>query len=155
MSWEGPSGLVTSARVDLVTATNVTWEDAFQFDPTGPTGAPFAPGTTTGPNWTLVGQNFVFSIKGNWGQTGPLLTVDSGVTGQQLIVIDDVNSRIIHTTVPDSVISGATGATGATGPGLIPGSYRYDLVMYDTSKPSIKIGLMHGLFKVQAGVGIP
>jgi hypothetical protein len=156
MGWQdsGPSGLITSARVDIVVSTDTTWEDAFQFDPTGPTGSSWFQFNPTGPAWTLVGQNFRFNIKGNWGQTGPLLIVDSGVTGQQVIVIDDVNARIIHTSVPDTVVSGGvTGYTGVTGSGLIPGKYEYDCVMYDQSVPPIKIQLMHGIFKVQVGVG--
>lgn len=157
----GPSGLVTSARVDIVTATDVTWEDAFQFDPTGPTGTSFVPFTGTGPAWTLNGQNFKFSIKSNWLQVNPLMTIDSGKTGQQLVIIQDAISRIISTSVPDNVLFGSaytggiTGVTGATGVGLIPGNYCYDLVMYDQSVPPIKIGLMHGRFVLQVGQGVP
>jgi hypothetical protein len=148
--------------VDLVTATNVTWEDAFQFDPTGPTGTNFVPFTGTGPAWTLTGQNFRFSIKSNWLQPKPLIEVDSGVgPNQTVIVIQDVNSRIISTSVPDVALFGSaypggiTGYTGVTGPGLIPGRYCYDLVMYDGSTPPVKIGLMHGIFELQVGQGRP
>lgn len=158
----GPSGLVTSARVDIATATDVTWQDAFQFDPTGPTGTSFVPNTGTGPAWTLTGQNFRFNIKSNWLQSQPLMTIDSGPTGQQMIIIQDVNSRIISTQVPDTVLfgsawpGGVTGVTGATGPGLIPGcEYYYDLVMYDGSTPPIKIQLMHGKFALFVGTGNP
>lgn len=151
----GPSGAITSARVDIFTTVDSTWLDAWQFDPTGPTGTCFVPFTGTGPAWTLTGQNFRFSIKSNWLQKTPLLTIDSGVTGQQGIIIQDVNSRIISTQVPVEAIfgsvaptgySGSTGVTGVTGPGLIPGDYVYDLVMYDNSSPPIRIQLMHGVY---------
>jgi hypothetical protein len=148
--------------VDIVTATDTTWQDAFQFDPTGPTGTSFVPFTGTGPAWTLTGYNFRFNIKSNWLQPTPLITVDSGVPGQQVIVIQDANSRIISTNVPDVALfasaypNGITGWTGVTGPGLIPGRYCYDLVMYDGSSPQpVKIGLMHGIFELQVGQGNP
>jgi len=159
MSWygEGPSGVPTSARVDIATSNNVTWEDAFQFDPTGPTAsAPnFWPPGSTGPAWTLTGQNHLITIKGNRLQPAPLLVIDSGKTGQNLIITDDPNSRILHTSVPDFVLNGVSGATGATGPGLIPGCYVYDWIMYDASNPSIKVALMHGKFVYEDGVGAP
>src|SRR6516164_4709930 len=153
----GPSGVPTSARIDIATVNNVTWEDAFQFDGTGPTGNTpnFWPPGTTGPQWTLAGQNHLITIKGNRLQASPLLRIDSGVTGCQMIVVDDANNRILHTLVPDTVLSGTGAATGVTGPGLIPGTYVYDWVMYDGSSPPIRIALMHGKFVVQDGVGAP
>ena len=157
MSWYGggPSGVPTSARVDIATAQNVTWEDAFQFDPTGPTGSipNFWPPGITGPAWTLSNQNFIITIKNNFLQTSPALLIDSGVTGCQMVVVDDYNSRILHMNVPDAVIAGSLAATGVTGPGLIPGEYVYDFRMYDQSNPAVKIALMHGLFIVEPGVG--
>ncbi len=156
MSWSnGPSGVPTSARIDLATVNNATWEDAFQFDPTGPTGSQpeFWPPGITGPAWTLTNQNFLITIKGNLLQPTPLLQIDTGVVGCNLLVVDDVNSRILHMNVPDVVLNGFTGATGCTGAGLIPGCYIYDFVMYDQSHPPVKIALMHGLFVFQDGVG--
>jgi hypothetical protein len=154
--WGGPSGVPTSARVDLATSNNATWQDAFQFDPTGSTGAPtpnFWPPGSTGPNWTLT-PNHLITIKGNRLQTVPLMTIDSGKTGCQLIVIDDAINRILHTNVSDMVLTGVvTGTTGATGQGLIPGTYVYDWIMYDNSVPPIRTALMHGKFVLSDGVG--
>ncbi len=152
---DGPSGVPTSARVDLSVANNGTWEDAFQLDPTGPTGSQpdFWPPGITGPAWTLSNQNFLITIKGNLLQNTPLLQIDSGVTGCQLVVVDDVNSRIFHMNVSDRFMNGFTGTTGITGAGLIPGCYIYDLVMYDQNSPPVKIPLMHGKFVFGDGVG--
>ncbi len=134
---------------------NATWEDAFQFDPTGPTGSQpnFWPPGITGPAWTLSNQNFIITIKGNRLQSTPLLQIDTGVVGCQLLVVDDVNSRILHMNVSDRILNGFTGATGCTGAGLIPGEYIYDFIMYDQSHPPVKIALMHGRFVFQDGVG--
>ena len=75
------------------------------------------------------------------------------MTGQNLIVIDDVNSRILHTNVPDTVLTGnVTGTTGATGVGLVPGTYVYDFVMYDGSNPPVRVMLMEGKFVLKEGV---
>jgi len=156
MSWtDGPSGVPTSARVDLSAVNNATWEDAFQFDPTGPTGSQpsFWPPGVTGPAWTLTNQNFLVTIKGNLLQPTPLLQIDTGVTGCTLLVVDDPNSRILHMNVPDVVMNGFTGATGCTGPGLIPGWYIYDFIMYGQSSPPVKTALMHGRFQFADGVG--
>jgi hypothetical protein len=157
MYWgNGPSGVPTSARVDLSTVNNATWEDAFQFDPTGPTGSQptFWPPGVTGPAWTLTNQNFLITIKGNLLQTSPLLQIDTGrFPNCALVVVDDVNSRILHMNVPDVVMNGFTGATGCTGAGLIPGWYIYDFIMYDQSQPPVKIALMHGRFLFSDGVG--
>ncbi len=153
----GPSGVVTSARVDIATSDNVTWSDAFQFDPPGPSGTlvigGFLIGPTgpTGAQWTLT-NNFRIDFKGNKGQTGPLLSIDSGVTGCQLVVVNDAVNRILSMNVSEKIITGATGATGATGPGLIPGHYDYDFIMYDNSSPPVRTALMHGEFRLQHGV---
>jgi hypothetical protein len=150
----GPSGVPSSARVDIATANNVTWQDAFQFDPTGATGSSnaFFPPGSSGPNWVLT-PNHLITIKGNRLQTTALLTIDSGKTGCLMVVIDDANNRILHTNVPDMVIGGTAAATGVTGAGLIPGCYVYDWIMYDNSVPPIRTGLMHGRFILQDGVG--
>jgi hypothetical protein len=154
----GPSGVPTSARVDITTPNNATWEDAFQFDPTGATGSSnaFWPPGLTGPQWTLFGQNHKITIKGNRLQTAAALIIDSGVTGSTVVITDDPNNRILHVNVPDTVMTGGvTGWTGVTGPGLIPGTYVYDWVMYDGSSPPIKVQMMHGKFVMADGVGAP
>ena len=160
MMWglNGPYGPRNSARVDISTPSNATWTDAFQFDP--------PPGTTgycwggytypgiggTGPAWNFSGQNFRVDIKGNAGQQLPLLSVDNGVSGSSLIIVDDYANRILHFNVSEAVLSGATAATGATGTGLIPGDYVYDFVMYDNSSPPIRVVLMNGKFVVTNGI---
>lgn len=151
------SDVLTSARVNIVTSDNVTFQDPFQFDPTGGTGCcappPYWPCGVTGPNWTLVGQNFQLTIKGNREQTTPLMFIDSGITGGNLIVVDDTLARILHFNVPQDVLTGAvTGTTGATGVGLVPGEYVYDFVMYDGSNPPIRVMLMEGKFVLKHGV---
>jgi hypothetical protein len=151
----GPSGVPTSARVDIATSNNVTWQDAFQFDPTGPTGSQpnFWPPGVTGPAWTLFNQSFLITIKGNRLQPAALLTIDSGQPGCVMVIVDDPNNRVLHTNVPDAVLAGLTGATGVTGAGLIPGQYVYDWIMYDQSNPAVRVALMHGKFVLQDGVG--
>ena len=127
----------SSANVKIVTQNNVTFADAFQFDPpptglTGQTGA-------TGAQWNFVGQNFRLDIKGNLEQTTPLLSLTSGA-GE--IVVDDATLRILHFNVPESVLAAA----------LVPGTYIYDFIMYDNSVPAIRIPLMHGKFVVNDGI---
>ena len=151
----GPSGVATAAKVNIVTSNNVSWEDAFQFDPPGRTGYPYPPywpWGATGPTWTFAGQNFRMDVKGNRGQTGALLSLDSGPTGSTVIVVDDSVNRILHFNVPEEVITGVTNITGTTGIGLLPGNYVYDFIMYDGSNPPIRIMLMQGKFIVQDGV---
>ena len=151
----GPSGVVTAAKVDIVTSDNVSWEDAFQFDPPGMTGwpsPPYWPWGVSGPMWSLTGQFFRMDIKGNKGQTGALMSLDSGPTGSTLFTINDPDARILLVDVPEAVLLGHTGVTGATGAGLIPGEYAYDFIMYDGSDPPIRIMLMQGRFIFQHGV---
>ena len=146
----------TAAIVNIVTADNVTWNDPFQFDPPGPTYGcpppPYWPGGATGPSWTFQGQNFQMDIKAWRGQTQALLSLDSGVTGSTIIVVDDSVNRVLHANVPQNVLSGFSGSTGVTGPGLIPGKYVYDFIMYDGSNPPVRIKLMQGEFWVEHGV---
>lgn len=138
----GPSGLVTAARVDIVTSNNVTWEDALQFDP-----PPTYTGCT-GVNWGMTGQNFRMDIKGSrWQATGPYLSI----TSPNQIIVDDATNRILHFNVPEAVITGATGAAGATGPGLVPGKYGYDFIMFDGSTPPVRVMLMQGNFVLSDG----
>lgn len=149
-SLNGPySGPPTSAHVDIATANNETWVDAFQFDPPcGPYGYfnagggyCYATGTSgnTFPFWNFSGQNFRLDIKGNRGQTGPLLSVTSAA-GE--IIVDDYGNRILHFNVPETVLQAA----------LVPGDYIYDFIMFDGSTPPIRIALMHGKFVLADGI---
>src|ERR1700684_3581036 len=122
----GSSGVVTAANVDLVTSNNVTYEDAFQFDPPGMTGCPpppYWPCGATGPTWGFTGQNFRMDIKGNKQQPSPLLSFTSAA-GE--IVVQDVTNRILNFNVPESTYVGV----------LVPGVYVYDFIMFDNSSPS-------------------
>lgn len=121
----------TSAHVDLAVANNATFADAIQFDP--PVSG------VTGPSWSLAGQKFRMEVRPNQEESA-LLTITSDA-GQ--IVVDDVTQRVIHFNVPYTVLVAA---------GLIPGCYLYDLIMYDTSTPAIRVQLMHGKFIVVDGV---
>lgn len=121
---------VSSARVDLVAASNATFTDALQFDP------PVA--GVTGPAWSLSGQKFRMDVRPNYEQASLVsFTSDAGQ-----IIVDDATQRIIHFNVPESVIQGA----------LIPGTYIYDLIMYNTATPPIRVALLHGKFVVTDGV---
>jgi hypothetical protein len=118
---------LTSSRVDIVIPNNATWEDAFQF------------GDTTDTTWDLAGQKFRLDIKGAKTDVTPLISLTSDA-GQ--IVVDDVTQRIIHMNVPDASIEAF----------LPPGEYYYDLIMYDTAVPPIRVQLMHGEICVQIGI---
>ena len=91
-------------------------------------------------------------VKGNAGQSAPLLSIDNGVPGSTLVVVDDYANRILHFNVPENVLNGLTGATGATGQGLIPGDYVYDFVMYSNDNPPVRTVLMGGRFIVTNGI---
>lgn len=120
----------SSARVDLVAAYNATFSDALQFDP------PVA--GVTGPSWSFTGQNFRMDVRPNH----ELTTLVSFKSADGQIVVDDVDERILHFNVPQTVIQAA----------LIPGSYLYDLIMFDGSNPPIRVALAHGKFVVVHGV---
>jgi len=96
----------------------------------------------------MIGQNFRLDIKGNRGQTGPLLSITSP---NQIIVQDPIN-RVLNFNVPPAVLTGLTGMTGATGVGLVPGEYEYDFLMYDGSSPPVEVMLMDGKFYLKHGV---
>ena len=147
----GPSGVPTSARVDFTTGDNETFRDAIQFDPPGPSGSCGCTGPT-GDNWGFTGQNFRMDIKGNRGQTGPLLSMVGPTGGSSLFQIQDPVNRIFNFNVPEAVLLGTATATGCTGPGLIPGKYVYDFLMFDVSKPPIRVQLMHGNFELKHGI---
>ena len=154
----GPYGPRNAARVDISTPSNATFLDAYQFDPPpGATGYCYGgytyPGIGgTGPAWNFSGQNFRMDVKGNAGQSAPLLSIDNGVPGSTLVVVDDYANRILHFNVPENVLNGLTGATGATGQGLIPGDYVYDFVMYSNDNPPVRTVLMGGRFIVTNGI---
>lgn len=120
----------SSADVDLSVANNATMNDALQFD------AP-VPGVT-GPAWSFSNQSFRLDVKPNHEQ--PLLLSLTSAAGQ--IVVDDVVQRILHFNVPETVIALA----------LIPGTYFYDLIMFDASVPPVRVPLMHGRFIVTDGI---
>jgi hypothetical protein len=155
---QGPSGVPTSARVDITTSDNVTFADAFQFDPPGPSGifngfAFTGPTGPTGLQWGFTGMNFVMDIKGNQLQTSPLLSIYTNVAGSVAILIDDYTNRILHFNVNQTALAGATGnQTGVTGPGLIPGEYIYQFRMFDSSSVPIYTDLMHGKFYLRHGL---
>lgn len=127
----------TSAHVDLVTSNNVTFIDAFQFDPppgiTGVTGG-------TGPYWTMDNKKFRLDIQGNEDQ-GVLLSLLSD-NGE--IVVDSTTLRIVHMNVPKATLNAV----------LVPGDYEYNFRMYDdTVSPTVEWQLMHGTFTLEDGVG--
>jgi hypothetical protein len=136
----------TAASVDLVTSTNTTWTDAFQFDPPGATGMPpppYWPEGATGPTWGFSGQNFRMDVKTNINASGPIASWwSTGTTGGQIVVIDPVN-RILNMNVPESQY-----VTN----GMVPGSYLYDFLMFDGSIPPVRTMLMRGKFLLKAGI---
>ena len=120
---------VTAALVDILTSTNVTFADAFQF------------GTPGDTSWSFTGQTFRMDLKGNkYTQSTALLSLTSGAG--QIVVSEPVN-RILYFNVPEATLSAA---------GIIPGEYEYDFIMIDTSVPPNRIALMYGKFKVVQGV---
>ena len=120
----------SSSNVTIVTAKNATFNESYQFDP------PVA--GIPPPTWTLY-PNFRLDVKAYFEQSVPLCSFTTGAG--QIIVDDDVN-RVIHFNVPGTAIE----------PPLVPGTYFYDLIMYDGSVPPIRIPLMHGDFVVTDGV---
>ncbi len=131
----------TATRVDIATPNSVTYQDAYQFDPPGATGGaappPYWPWGVTGPNWTLTGQNFSMDIKTSINTTA--LAAQYTSSGGQIVIVDALQ-RIISTNVPASIISQ-----------LVPGTYIYNLTMFDGSLPPIVVLLMYGYFTVKPG----
>ena len=119
----------TSAEANIVIGNNGTWQDAFQFG---------QPGDFT---WTLVGQGFELEVKLDRYQQSPLLKLS---TTSGSIIVDDVNQRVIHFLVPPESIQSS----------LQPGTYVYDLLMFDASTPSIRTPLMHGTLRIVQGVTV-
>lgn len=118
---------ITRATVDLAIQNNASWEDAFTF------------GTAGDTTWSLTGQDFRMDVKVSRDAPAALLTL-STVNGR--IVVDDVTQRIIHFNVDDATITAS----------LIPGTYVYDLIMYDASSPAVRTVLMGGEVCVIQGV---
>ena len=140
-----PYGISTAAIVDIITANNATWQDAFQFDPpvsTGPFGGPtppYYPNGATAPTWGFTGVSFRMDIKTNINASGPALTLQSSA-GQ--FVIDDYTNRILHANVPESLFQAV----------MTPGTYIYDFIMCDGSTPTVRTMLMQGKFILQEGI---
>lgn len=120
--------MITSAKVNIEIANNVTWEDAFKF------------GTDGDTTWSFTGQSFIMELKADRDDTTPLFTLS---TDNGRIVVDDVVQRILHFNVPKTDIQASLPAYA---------EYQYDLVMYDASSPSIRVALMHGEVKIKQGV---
>lgn len=120
--------MITSSWIDIAVANNGTWQDAFQFG---------TPGDVT---WSFTGQAFKLEVKASRNDIAtPLLTLTSaGGT----IVVDDVVQRVLHLNVPESVLQAA----------LPVGEYVFDLVMFDTSVPPVRVPLMQGRVFVKQGV---
>ena len=138
----GPS----SARVDLEVQDNETFQDAFQFDPQGPSGPTGCYGGyeypwygCSGPQWSLSGMHFRLDIKRTSNDAVALLSFTSDA-GQ--IIVDDVTNRILHFDVPEATLTAV----------LTPGAYVFDFVMYDGSTPPIRTVLMHGKFVLGHGI---
>ena len=120
--------MITSAKVNIEIVNNATWEDAFMF------------GTEGDTTWSFTDQSFIMELKADRDDITPLFTLS---TDNGRIVVDDVVQRILHFNVPFTDIQAA----------LPPRTeYQYDLIMYDTSVPPIRVALMHGEVKVKQGV---
>lgn len=120
--------MITSAKVNIEIVNNATWEDAFMF------------GTEGDTTWSFTDQSFIMELKADRDDVTPLFTLS---TDNGRIVVDDVVQRILHFNVPFTDIQAA----------LPPRTeYQYDLIMYDTSVPPIRVALMHGEVKVKQGV---
>lgn len=138
-----PNAVQTASSVDIVTANNTTWNDAFQFDPPPQPGQPlppYFPAGATGPTWTFQNQNFRMDVKTNINASGPIA---SWTSSNNQIIVDDVVNRILHMNVPETQFSTN---------GMVPGTYLYDFIMFDGSVPPIRTMLMRGKFVLQEGI---
>lgn len=118
---------LTASWVNLFTADNATFQDAFMFGVVGDT------------SWNLVGQSFEMSVKASRDDVTPLVTFTS-VAGA--IIVDDTIQRVIHMNVSEAALNAA----------LPCGEYVYDLIMFDGSAPPIRTQLMQGKLFVKRGV---
>lgn len=114
----------TAAIVDIYQNDNGTLQDAFQF------------GDPTDTSWTFTGVTFKMEVKASRDDVSPLLTL---TTAGGQIVTDDVNLRVIHLNVADTVLQAS----------LPPATYVYDLVMIDGL---VRTVLMQGLLVIEHGV---
>ena len=138
-----PNAVATAASGDLVTSTNTTWQDGFQFDPPAVPGQPpppYWPFGVTGPTWTFQNQNFRMDVKTNINATGPIA---SWTSSNNQIIVDDITNRILHMNVPETQFSIN---------GMVPGTYIYDFIMFDNSSPPIRVMLMQGKFRLREGI---
>lgn len=120
---------ITSAIVHMEITDNTTWEDAFMF------------GTTGDTTWSFTDQSFRMDLKRSRNDTDAVLTLS---TDAGTIVVDDEVQRILHFNVPEATVQASFPE--------IPGDYRYDLIMYDGSSPSVRVALMSGKVKVVKGI---
>jgi len=120
----------SSAYLELVIANNSSWRDAFQF------------GDADDTTWNLTGQNFVMDVKATEEDEDALFSLS---TGNGRIVVDSETLRVIHFNCTADEVHDA----------LNPGTYVYDLVMYDNSVPVIRTALMHGHVTVRQGITMP
>lgn len=117
----------TAAIVNMTVYNNVTWQDAFRF------------GDEDDTTWSFTGQKFILEVKGNRNDATVLLELKSD-DGE--IVVDDAVQRVLHINVDYAAIVAA----------LKVGEYVYDLVMYDTDVPAVRVALMQGKIFVKQGV---
>lgn len=119
---------ITRATVNIVIQDNATWIDAFQF------------GTVGDTSWSFTGQHFRLDIKPTIDSPTALLSLtDAAGT----IVVDDPVARVLHVNVSEAALLAAT---------LLPAEYVYELVMFDTSTPAVRVPLMGGELVVKHGL---
>jgi hypothetical protein len=118
---------ITAACVKIVTRANATLSDAFQYGVAGDT------------SWSFTGQHFHMDIKASNADSLALLSL-TDANGR--IVVDDAINRVLHLNVDDVTLDAA----------LPVGEYVYDLIMYDTSTPAIRVALQQGVLKIVQGV---
>lgn len=115
----------TAAPVDIVTADNASFADAFQF------------GDSTDTSWDFNTKTFRLDVKGNPEDITFLLSI---VSGAGAIVVDNPVLRVLHFNVPFATLVAA----------LSPGVYVYDFIMTDAA--SVRTILMQGSFTLTHGI---
>ena len=119
-------GAPTVAIVNITALNTATLQEAFQFDPTG--------------TWTFTGQSFHMEVKASRDDVATPLASWTSAGGT--IVVDDAINRVLHLNVSEAALQAA----------LPVGEYVYDLVMFDTSVPPIRVPLMQGNLCITQGV---